>query len=59
VTIKINDESLNNLLPPKADAQFIARNSFHNIFSAGVMSRRSSSPAPTTGAVLHVAIFLL
>ena len=49
VTIEIDNESLNNLLPPKADSQLLCPpkvpeggNSSHKIFSAGVMSRRSS-----------------
>jgi len=49
VTIKVNDESLYDLLPPKMDSQFIrppkvpeGGNSSHKIFSAGVISRRSS-----------------
>jgi len=63
VTIKVNDESLYDLLPPKMDSQFIrppkvpeGGNSSHKIFSAGVISRRSSSLAPPARAVLRVEV---
>lgn len=49
VTVKVNDKSLNDLLPSEMDAQLVrppkvpeGGNSSYKIFSAGVISRRLS-----------------
>jgi hypothetical protein len=42
MAIKIDDKSLNDLLPPKMDSQLVRPQFMPNDFSAGVISRRNS-----------------
>jgi len=53
VTVKVNDESLNDLLPPKVDSQFIPPQFFPH---ASRFSRRESFRGGVLSRIAHITI---